>query len=220
MNVPPWSFSSLTKFETCPRQYQHVRVLRDVKEPPTEHTIWGNKVHKALELRLLEKTPLPTGMEQWEAIASKFDNTKGQLFTEQQYALTRNLEPCAWNAPDCWHRGIIDVGIDGGKKAMLADWKTGKVKPSDQLKLSAMSLMSAKGYITKVSTAFIWLAYDKVTKEVYTREHLSEAWEGFIVRADRLQAAYEKDRWPARPSGLCKGWCPVPYKMCEFSERR
>ena len=41
----PWSYSSLTSYETCPRRYDLVRNKRVVKEPPTEATIWGNKVH-------------------------------------------------------------------------------------------------------------------------------------------------------------------------------
>lgn len=220
MKIPPWSYSSLTKYETCPRQYRHLRVLKDVVDPPTEHTRWGNEVHQALEHRVVNKKPLPEGMQQWERIAAKFDNPQGRVFTETKFALTRNLTPCAWTAETCWVRGIIDVGVDAGPRVLLADWKTGKVKhDTDQLKLFAALYMQAKPYVEQVKTAFIWLAHNKLTKEHYTREHLPDIWEDFIMRSERLKAAFERDKWPAKPSGLCKNWCPVPFSKCEFSGR-
>jgi len=73
MKTPPWSYTTLTKFETCPWQYYKTKVTREVKEPPTEHTVWGNSVHAALEARVKRKTPLPEGMQRWEALAKKFD---------------------------------------------------------------------------------------------------------------------------------------------------
>ena len=46
----PWSYSALTSYETCPKRYQLTRVTKQVTEPQTEATRWGNEVHKALEL--------------------------------------------------------------------------------------------------------------------------------------------------------------------------
>ena len=48
------------------------------------------------------------------------------MFTEQQIALTRNLEPCGWWDKDAWCRGIIDVGVKAKDTVLLADYKTGK----------------------------------------------------------------------------------------------
>jgi hypothetical protein len=179
--------------------------------------IWGNEVHKALELRVKNKSPLPAKMAHWEPIADKFDTAKGQVFTETKWALTRNLTPTTWFAKDVWCRGIIDVGVDSGKKVALMDYKTGKVKHDiDQLSLFAGAYMKAHPYVEQVKTGFIWLAVNKVTRETFTRETLPEIWENYIVRSSRLEESYKQDRWIPKPSGLCKGWCPAGKEHCEF----
>ena len=217
MSVLPWSYSSLTAFETCPRRYYLTRVAKKVKEPPTEATIWGNKVHNALEDRVKLKKPLPEGMDQWERLASKFDRPKGRVFTETRYTFTRNLKPCDWGDKQAWMRGIIDLGVDGGEKAVLFDWKTGKVRAeSDQLKLFAAFHLLDKPYAQTVRTGFIWLNHNKMTRKTFTREDLPGILEEFMTRSQRLESAVEKDRWIPRPSGLCRAWCPVGMELCEF----
>lgn len=218
--MPAWSYSSLTKFETCPRQYYLTRVSKEVIDKPGEAAQWGSKVHLALEHRVLNKQPLPEGMGHWERIAAKFDTAKGRVFTETQFALTKNLQPCKWLDKSAWVRGIIDLGVDAGKQVALFDWKTGKVKHDiDQLKLFAGLYFAAKPYVEKIKTGFIWLQHNKVTRETYTREDVPGIWEGFVSRSERLNSAYETNKWPAKPSGLCKGWCPASSKQCEFSQR-
>lgn len=220
MKIPPWSFSSLSKFETCPRQYQMVRVTKQVKDLQGEAAIWGDRVHKALEQRVLTKQPLPEGMQQWERIVAKFDNPKGKVFTETQIALTRNLQPCEWMDADAWVRGIVDIGVDAGKTVVAFDWKTGKVKPEmTQLELFAALLMHAKPYVQVVKTGYIWLNHNKLTRETYARDDLPRIWDGYNIRVARLEDAYMKDTWIPKPSGLCGKWCPVSHKLCEFSGR-
>ena len=213
--MPAWSYSSLTKFETCPRQYYAVRVSKEVTEPPTDATLWGNAVHKALELRVAEKKPLPKTMAQWEPLVNKIICKPGRVFTETKFALTKGYKLTTWFAKDVWVRGIVDIGIDAGKKAVVLDWKTGKPKPdSEQLKLFAAFMFHSKPYMQQVSTGFVWLAHNKITKETYTREQLPEIWQEFLPRVRRLELAYEGNKWEPRPSGLCNGWCP--HKKCEF----
>ncbi len=53
MILPPWSFSHLNTWLTCPHQYAHKYVLRDLpSEPQSEAMKWGNTVHEAFEARL------------------------------------------------------------------------------------------------------------------------------------------------------------------------
>ena len=210
MKAPPWSFSSLTKYETCGWQYYLTKVAKTVADPPTEHTEWGNRVHKALELRVTEKAPLPEGMQQWEPLVGMFDKFHGRVFAECRYSLNHRLAPTAWAADDCWHRGIIDLGLDAGDTSVLIDWKTGARKTVvDQLKLSAVAKMAASPEITNVRTAFVWLKEGKITRTDYSREDAPFIWREFISRSRRLENAYETDKWPKRPSGLCNGWCPA-----------
>jgi predicted RecB family nuclease len=212
MAIPAWTYSQLDKFETCPRQFYHVRVKKDFPEPPTEATIWGEKVHKALELRVKEGTPLPEGMTQWEGIANKFAGLAGEKYCELQMAVDRNFQPADWN--NAWSRGIADLLIVNGDKAAVFDHKTGRRKPTEQLMLYAGYTFAMFPDVEYVTTGFVWLKDKKIDKQEFTREQVSEIWLEFLPRVRKLEMAYEKDNWPCRPSGLCHGWCPA--KSCEF----
>lgn len=212
----PWSYSALTAFETCPWRFYLTRVSRQVKEPQTDATIWGNKVHKALELYAKGEKALPKDLKSFERYVDKILALDGQRVIEKKVALTRDLRPTTWMAKDVWVRGVIDIGVVGSEKAYLLDWKTGKHKPdSDQLKLFAALAFASYPWIDKVTTGFIWLKAGEFDKEVFTRDDLTEIWGEFHPRLQRLARAYEEDKWIARPSGLCRNWCPVGKKLCE-----
>jgi hypothetical protein len=214
-----WSYTALTSFETCPRKHYLTRVSREVVEPESEVLRWGNSVHKALENKIKADTPLPTGMEQWDKIVTKLLNVEGDVFTEQQLALNEQLQPTGWFDKDVWVRGVIDAGVDAGKKVLALDWKTGKVKPdSDQLKLFAALVLHHKPAAEKVLTGFVWLAHGRTTTATYSRADLPGIWNDFLPRVKRLDRAFEENAWPAKPSGLCRGWCPCTG--CEFNGRK
>lgn len=212
-----WSYSALTAFETCPRRYQLTRVTKEVVEKQTEATLWGNKVHKALELFAKGKQPLPPDFKAYEKYVRKIQSYEGKRVVEEKIALTSSFRPTTWFAKDVWVRGIIDIGVVGSDTAYLLDWKTGKRKPdSDQLKLFAALAFAHYPWIDKVVTGFIWLKDAKFDKGTFTREQLPEIWNEFLPRVTRLELAYKDDKWVAKPSGLCKNWCPVGKRLCEF----
>lgn len=215
MNTPPWSFSSLTGFETCPRRYYEVRVLKSVTEPESAVLVWGNQVHKALEERVVNGAPLPESMAQYEPIAARIAASKGEIFVERELALTKNLTPTGWWDKDCWVRGKVDVGIIDHDKAVVLDYKTGKVKPNfDQLRLFAVLIMHHHPEVERVKSGFLWLAHDKLTSEVFTRSDTHAIWADYLSRVRRMELAYANEQFPEKPSGLCRGWCPVTH--CTF----
>lgn len=216
MPMPPWSYSALTAFETCPKRYYLTKVAKKITEPPTDATIWGNKVHGCLEARLRNGTPLPDYLKPYETLVKKIAAREGKCIVEERMTLDRNLRPTTWQAGNAWCRGIIDVGVVGSDRATLLDWKTGKRKPeSDQLKLFAGFAFAHYPWINTVNTGFIWLKENKVDKETFTREQVGHIWTEFIPRVKRMELAYSENKWPAKPSGLCRSWCPVGAE-CEF----
>ncbi len=68
--------------------------------------------------------------------------------------------------------------------------------------------------VEEVETGFVWLKDKKIDKERFTREDIPKIWQEFLPRVIKLESAYERDSWPCKPSGLCKGWCPV--KTCDY----
>lgn len=216
MTLPAWTFSQLEKFETCPKQFYHVRVAKDVIEPQTEATLWGSKVHTAMEDRIRDGTPLPEGMEQWEGFAKQICAMPGEKLAEEKMALDKSFQPADWD--NAWTRGIADMLIVHGSKAATLDYKTGKRKLTHQLMLYAAYTFAYYPEVETVTTGFVWLRDKKIDRETFTRADISTIWGTFLPKVRKLEIAYEKDKWIARPSGLCNGWCPV--KSCEFYKEK
>lgn len=213
-----WSYSALTAFETCPRRFYHTRVAKDIVEAETQALTWGNAVHKALELRAKENQPLPEGMAHWEPLVAKILAAGGEVFTEKQIALDKTFTPCDWFAPEVWVRGVVDVGVISGNLLIALDYKTGKPKhDSDQLKLFAALLLAVYPECDVVKTGFLWLKTNGIDQARFERSDLPDIWNTFLPRVTVLEKAYEQDRWPTRPSGLCRNWCPC--NQCEHNGR-
>jgi hypothetical protein len=100
----------------------------------------------------------------------------------------------------------------------LVTHNTGKKKPTEQLALYAAYTFHHFPNVDWVQTAFVWLKDRKMTKEVFTRERVHVVWNNLLPRAKKLEAAYERDIWPAKPSGLCKAWCNV--MSCQYNGRK
>lgn len=205
-----WTYSRLESFETCPKKFYHLSVAKDHSDPPTEATKWGERVHKAMEDRITIGTPLPEGMTQWESIADKIASLPGEKYAETKLAIDRGFQPTEWKA--AWSRGIADLLVTYNNTAVVLDYKTGKRKPSEQLALYAAYTFAYHPTVDKVTTGFVWLKEKKIDKEQFERKDIPEIWQALLPKVRKLESAYERDAWPAKPSGLCRGWCPV--KSC------
>ena len=96
----PWSYSALTAYETCPKRYQLTRVTKQVVEAQTEATIWGNEVHKALELFAKGQKPLPETMADYGKYVRKILAIDGKRVIEERVALTSHFRKTTWMAKD------------------------------------------------------------------------------------------------------------------------
>lgn len=222
MNAPPWSYSALTSFETCPKRYYHIKVAKDVKDAPGEAAMWGSTVHKHLEDRLRDGTSLPVSIKQYEGLVAPIANSKGTILIEQQMAVTKDLTPTEWGSSAAWCRGIVDAGVIhlSQSRALLLDWKTGKRKvDNDQLMLFAGLAFSHYPSLQVVNTGFVWIKENKIDKQEFTREEIPKIWMTFVPRVARLERAYETTIFPPKPSGLCARYCPVSKQQCSFSGR-
>lgn len=218
--MPAWSFSSLTSFETCPKRYFHIKVAKDVVDVPGDAATWGQQVHKHLEDRAADKTPLPESLGHLETIIAPVLAKPGTLLVEHQMAITKDLKPTEWFSPDAWCRGIVDLGVvtPSGTSALLLDWKTGKRKPdNDQLMLFAALSFAHRHDLQEARTAFVWLKEGKVDKKKFVRGDIPAIWQHFVPRVKRMERAYTEAQFAPKPSGLCAKYCPVPRSKCQFS---
>lgn len=227
MALKGWSYSSLTTFENCPLQFYKTRVSKEVVDNGSEATREGTRVHRALELRVRDGIALPPDMAAQEPMAGAVADCSGSVFTEIPFAVNANLEPVfvpvvdekpQWT-DDSWCKCVTDVLIVKGHNAVAIDWKNGKVRPdSKQLMLNAALIFAAYPDVNKIKTSFVWIKYNDTTDDEFTREDQKFIWAMFLPRVQRLERAYEADKWIPKPSGLC-GWCPCTKKDCQFSKK-
>lgn len=209
-----WSHTALSQFKTCPRQYSAARYYLTTKFEETDATRWGNRVHKALELRLLQGTPLPKEMAQWEKYCKAFEtNTEkldAVLHAEMQVAITNNFAPVDWFDKTAWGRCMGDVVIDAGDTVYIYDWKTGKIREdSEQLGTNAaffaLKFPDAKKFVTK----YIWLEHDQITGQDFSIEEIPAIWDDRLSQIINIMECWQAEEFPCRRSGLCNGWCQV-----------
>jgi hypothetical protein len=178
----------------------------------------GNEVHGALEHHLNGTKHLPEKYAEYLPMVERVRQQPGKRLVEYKFGVTAGFKETTFFGKDVWFRGVIDVGVVGPKTAVLLDWKTGKPKvDGDQLKLFAAAGFATFPYLEKINTGYVWLAHSKMDTQTFNRADLPEIWQEFTPRVIRMVKALDEDKFPPKPSGLCRQWCPVPKSMCEFS---
>jgi ATP-dependent helicase/DNAse subunit B len=211
-----WSYSALNAFENCGWRYYLTKIVKTVKEPQTKALADGNDMHKAFEKHIKGDTWMPDRFVHLTPVAEIVKNAPGTKEVERKFALNRSLQETTYFGADVWVRGQFDAVVRNEKAAVIVDWKNGKRKPdSDQLKLFAAAMFSLHPYLEAVHTAFVWIPDKKLDKETYSREEASGIWQEFLPRVRRLELAVAGNNFVKRPSGLCKGYCPVGRTNCE-----
>lgn len=214
MYIPAWSASSVDAYTTCPKKYYHLRVARDVQDfPPSEAIIAGRELHKAFENAVNLNEPLAEKYAHLNTLLAKIKALPGEKFPEYAMQLDEFHEPCEKRG--AWTRGVADLIVKRGKEAIIIDYKTGKRKPSEQLALYAAYAFAYWPELEKVHTMFIWLKTKELDKKTYTKEDVPMIWQSFLPAVARMRNSYETGEWPARPSGLCRAWCPCKG-VCKY----
>lgn len=236
----PQSPTSVGTFNTCPKQYEAKYITKEIKFMPNEATERGSRWHKYLEDRMSDKVALPLEVAHFEPVLSRMERFRGELITEQSFAVNVDFEPCEWS--ERYIGGNIDLGFldhENGK-ATLFDYKTGKVKHNDdfqfQLLVYALMVMKAYPHIQRIRVAYLFLDHckispigsDKKLGEIYTRKDLDIMEAEIRHKIDRIRVSTERNEWLPNPSGLCKPnkptvnggypWCQV--KSCPFWNKR
>lgn len=226
MKPVAWSHSALAAFETCPRQYEEVKVLRHFQDTKNPASMWGDKFHDAAEAFIKGVTgagplhPLPAEMLPYSGYLAQFIGRPGITLAEQEYALDLKLRPCQFFDDGVWCRGIIDVLTLNGTVAHVDDHKTGKNRKKDMQQLIIFALLTFYHHpeVQTCHTAFHWVqfGYDESAKdrETFYRHQIPQLWETLVPKLQRFKAAFDAGIFPPKSSGLCKKFCVVD--TCEY----
>jgi len=214
-----WSFSGLKQFLNCPRQYHEVKVLRNFVVQETEQIRYGKEVHRALEDYVRDGKPLPKNYRRFKKVVDALVKGKTEIDVEVEMALNFAREPCQFDSPEYWVRGIADLLMVEGDTAFVVDYKTGSAKYPDakQLKLMALMTFAYKPQVQKVKGGLLFLLHDVFIPAEYHRKDIDALWASFDPDLFRLKQSTETDHWLPNPTPLC-GWCPV--NTCQFYKER
>lgn len=210
-----WSYSGLKTFINCPKQYHEVKILKNYIQPETEQIKYGKEVHSALEHYVRDSIPLPTNYQRFQSLLDVLLEIPGRKYVEHQMALTQDKQPCGFDAPEYWVRGIADLLIVDGDTAFVLDYKTGSNKYADpkQLKLMALMVFQHFPQVQRVKGGLIFVVKNSFLPDTYTRDQVHKYWIDFDPDLMRLALAEKYNNWHPNPTPLC-GWCPV--KSCSF----
>ena len=214
-----WSFSSLKTFQQCPKKYYHTKVAKDVVEPPTQATLYGSAAHTVAEEYIRDGKPVPEKFAYMRSTLEALEDIPGEKLCEVRLGLTKDLEPCEFNAPNVWWHGIADLVVINRETGVAhsVDYKTSKsARYADvkQLDLVACGLFAKFPEIKRVRSALLFV----VSKEFVKAEHHAEMAKKYIEApaqdVARIEAALENGVWNPKQGPLCK-FCSV--RQCEYN---
>lgn len=208
------SFSALSTFESCPRKYYQVNVLKAYPQEDTDATLYGKEVHLACEEYIRDGKPLG-GHVRFQPMLDKLKAMPGDKYCELEMAINKDGQAVAFDSEERMYRGIADLVIVNGDKARCIDYKTGKAgypKPK-QLELMALMIFAKFPAVMEVSGALIFMLHDVVVKQKYERKDFETMLHYWKQKRDIIVICNETNTWNPQPSGLCS-WCP--HKSCEF----
>lgn len=222
----PWSssYSKVKNYDACPKKHYEVDIAKNYADSG-EAMLWGNEVHHALAAAALhasglpaqgtgrdrvEPKPLPDQMKDYQKWIDVVAQSAGELFVERKYAITKTFQPTSWFGNDVWFRGVCDLEKIKNKTCVALDWKTGKIlHDSRQLMLMTTCILAHHPEVDTVKTRFVWLKDGCTTPETFERATIMKEWPPMLAKLQEMEQAALTLTYPPKPSGLCRGHCPV-----------
>lgn len=214
MKLPPWSFTMLDTFASCPKKAFHRYILKE-KEPESEAQRKGNEFDKAVEARIRNGTPLPLEYAVIEPLTASLTRSVGKKYTQLKIGINRDFKPVTFFADDVWGRGVLDFALTDYPNMVIADWKTGKNNEGKEwytpLQLKIFALLAFKGFpkVNKITAFNIYTQEGKPGKIMsFTRGDELTLWREVLPRVMAVEKAFKEQEWPACQGPLCQ-FCPV-----------
>ena len=216
--------SSIKLFQNCPKRYFHERIMGDIDPTIITNTAAadrGNELHAQFE-HGAKTGEWPDSHPQVEAWYAEQAQHYPKVALERKLALDRDFEPCQFEGEYVWVRGIADVIFYDPelREALVVDYKTGKRRNGEhtlQLAFYALATFIHGGKDVDLVTTDVYWTEDNVheTKRYrrYTngRSNVDKLADLIRNACEHVEGAVE---FPAKPTGLCRGFCPV--SSCKF----
>ena len=213
------SHSSLKNFETCPRQYHAIRVLKLYPYVESAEQRYGNRMHKAAELYVGEGAPLEPEFEFLKPLLDSLLRKAGEKLAEQELCVSPRLEPRGWWDRDGFLRAKVDLVVlqPSRRHAFVVDYKSGNDRyiDTDQLDICGMLLFQHYDWLDVVSGGLLYVVGNTLHRHTTLRADAGKLWQSYRERLAKIDGAFATNVWNPKQSGLCKKHCPVV--SCEFN---
>ena len=215
MKAPSFSYSSLSQFITCPKQYEAHKVLKYIPFTDTTATLYGKDVHTAAEHYIGLGTALPEKYNYIKSYLDILNNIEGDKFCELELGIALkdgDYKLCDFNAEDRYWRGIADLVIvdEAASKAYIVDYKTGKsAKYADtkQLALLAAAVFLKYPTLKVIKGMLLFIVSKEIIKAEYIYDNRFEIFGKLKEVLTQREVAYETGIFNTTPNGLCRQWC-------------
>ena len=202
----PWSYSRLSTYEDCPKQYQYSYIENlPGYRPESPAASRGSQIHGECEEYLLGSRPIyPPSIQRVSAHAMGLKARKAK--PELRLAVTESWEPTDYKAENTYFRGIIDVCYTEDDAVHIQDWKTGQIYDSHPKQMEVYVALAA-AHFPEAKVFHTRLIY--VDQGVVTPAKVTEAERVKPIRLlldGRIKNAEEDEIFPVRTGSHCR-WC-------------
>jgi len=212
------SYSALKNFETCPRQYHEIRVLKNFPYVESDAQRYGNRMHKAAELYVRDSTPLEAEFEFVKPLLDSLVAKAGEKLAEQELCVDARLNPRGWWDSAGFLRAKVDLVVLQPERghAFVVDYKSGsdRYSDTDQLDICAMLLFQHYDWLQVVSGGLLYVAGNTLHRHTTLRADAEKLWRSYRERLAKIDGAFATNVWHPKQSGLCRKHCKVT--SCEF----
>lgn len=197
------SYSGIKTYEGCPAAFKFSRIdkLPSPSGPAAER---GSMLHGQIEEVL--KGGLPFLHDDIAHLLPQLNELKAfGAKPEHEFAINREWQPVKFKADDVMLRGIIDVWVKNGSRAIISDWKSGKKRDySDQVKVYATVQFATEPDVEEIQPVIDFIDLKKSeTYPIIRRDDFPKMKAELQGRID----AIESDKiFAPNPSQGCR-WC-------------
>jgi len=210
----PWSYSRLSCYETCPKQfwYSYVENMPSFR-PDSPAASRGKNIHLEGENYLLGK--LHIYPPSYQKVASHLMGLKSKhAMPEMKMAANDKWEAVDWKDESAYFRGIIDVHYedDEGKTVAVEDFKTGQIYPEHTQQMEDYVALVASHYpeAEKFVTRLIYVDQGVITPPKVTEKARLKPIR--LMLDGRINIAEEDTIFPTKPNARQCGWCDYSRK--------
>jgi hypothetical protein len=213
MKAPSFSYSSLSMFITCPKQYSAHKVEKYIERTDTEATIYGTELHTAAELYIRDGAPIPAKFGYVKPYLDRLNAIVGAKYCELELGIKivdGEYVHCGFEDEGRYWRGIADLVIVDGDRAFIVDYKSGrssKYADVKQLALLAAAVFLAFPDVKTIKGMLLFVVCRDIIKEDYTYADRFEIFNKLKEVLTHRGIAYETGVFNAKPNGLCRDYC-------------